>query len=187
MTAKIQSQSQSQFQRCWRPVVAGVLVAATLWMLIPRPVEAQGVNMLANDALKALLGKDMPMDSAAANATGAQVMMTEVPGASVAMATDGARQRYTVNKGETLDRVIARTMMGVRADIKLIRKAFVMLSPAAFPRGTPHIMLAGAHLQVPTVGDLQALSGGRTLSAQASASDMTPSEPIDKRGWVRFP
>jgi len=181
------TQSQTKRRSHWQPAFVGALVAATIWALVPRAADAQGTNMLANDALKALLGKDMPMDSAAANATGAQVMMTEVPGATVSMTSDGSRQRYTVNRGETLDRVIARSMTGIRADIKLIRKAFVMLNPTAFPRGTPHIMIAGAHLRVPTVGDLQALSGGRALSAQASAENMTPSEPVDKRGWVRFP
>lgn len=185
MIPKTQPQTKRRFH--WQPACVGALVAMTIWTLVPRAAHAQGANMLANDALKALLGKDMPMDSAAANATGAQVMMTEVPGAPVSMAADGSRKRYTVNRGETLDRVIARSMTGVRADIKLIRKAFVMLNPTAFPRGTPHIMIAGAHLQVPTVGDLQALSGGGTLSAQASAENMTPSEPVDKRGWVRFP
>ena len=185
MISKTQSQTKRRFH--WQPAFVGALVATTIWALVPRAAHAQGTNMLANDALKALLGKDMPMDSAAANATGAQVMMTEVPGAPVSMAADGSRQRYTVNRGETLDRVIARSMTGIRADIKLIRKAFVMLNPTAFPRGTPHIMIAGAHLQVPTVGDLQALSGGRALPAQASAENMAPSEPVDKRGWVRFP
>lgn len=185
MISKTQSQTKRRFH--WQPAFVGALVATTIWALVPRAAHAQGTNMLANDALKALLGKDMPMDSAAANATGAQVMMTEVPGAPVSMAADGSRQRYTVNRGETLDRVIARSMTGIRADIKLIRKAFVMLNPTAFPRGTPHIMIAGAHLQVPTVGDLQALSGGRALSAQASPENMAPSEPVDKRGWVRFP
>lgn len=185
MISKTQSQTKRRFH--WQPAFVGALVATTIWALVPRAAHAQGTNMLANDALKALLGKDMPMDSAAANATGAQVMMTEVPGAPVSMAADGSRQRYTVNRGETLDRVIARSMTGIRADIKLIRKAFVMLNPTAFPRGTPHIMIAGAHLQVPTVSDLQALSGGRALSAQASPENMAPSEPVDKRGWVRFP
>ena len=185
MISKTQSQTKRRFH--WQPAFVGALVATTIWALVPRAAHAQGTNMLANDALKALLGKDMPMDSAAANATGAQVMMTEVPGAPVSMAADGSRERYTVNRGETLDRVIARSMTGIRADIKLIRKAFVMLNPTAFPRGTPHIMIAGAHLQVPTVGDLQALSGGRALSAQASPENMAPSEPVDKRGWVRFP
>lgn len=185
MISKTQSQTKRRFH--WQPAFVGALVATTIWALVPRAAHAQGTNMLANDALKALLGKDMPMDSVAANATGAQVMMTEVPGAPVSMAADGSRQRYTVNRGETLDRVIARSMTGIRADIKLIRKAFVMLNPTAFPRGTPHIMIAGAHLQVPTVGDLQALSGGRALSAQASPESMAPSEPVDKRGWVRFP
>ncbi len=181
------TQSQTKRRSHWQPAFVGALVAMTIWTLVPRVADAQGTNMLANDALKALLGRDMPMDSAAANATGAQVMMTEVPGATVSMTSDGTRQRYTVNRGETLDRVIARSMTGIRADIKLIRKAFVMLNPTAFPRGTPHIMIAGAHLQVPTVGDLQALSGGGALSAQASAENIAPSEPVDKRGWVRFP
>ena len=185
MISKTQSQTKRRFH--WQPAFVGALVATTIWALVPRAAHAQGTNMLANDALKALLGKDMPMDSAAANATGVQVMMTEVPGAPVSMAADGSRQRYTVNRGETLDRVIARSVTGIRADIKLIRKAFVMLNPTAFPRGTPHIMIAGAHLQVPTVGDLQALGGGRALSAQVTAENMAPSEPVDKRGWVRFP
>jgi Tfp pilus assembly protein FimV len=171
-------------------LVAIALISGAVGLLSPHVVQAQGVNMLANDALKALLGKDMPMDSAAANATGAQVMMQDMASTAngvARMVADGSRQRYTVNKGETLDRVIARTMTGVRADIKLIRKAFVALNAQAFPRGTPHIMIAGAHLQVPTMGDLQAMAGGQSLSAQTAGMASASGEPVDKSGWVRFP
>ena len=162
-------------------LTAAVLIAAAAGLVIG-DAHAQGANMLANDALKALLGKDLPMTTSAANAVGSQVMVD----GSAQLSGDGTRQTYKVNKGETLDRIIARTMRGTVADVKLIRRAFVALNGAAFPRGSPHIILAGAMLQVPTVADLMAMSNGQPVTrdgeGQASSRGTT-----DQRKWVRFP
>ena len=77
-------------------------------------------------------------------------------------------------------------MRGTVADVKLIRRAFVALNGAAFPRGSPHIILAGAMLQVPTVADLMAMSNGQPVTrdgvGQAGSRGTT-----DQRKWVRFP
>ena len=45
-------------------LVAIALISGAVGLLSPHVVQAQGVNMLANDALKALLGKDMPIPTA---------------------------------------------------------------------------------------------------------------------------
>ena len=162
-------------------LTAAVLIAAAAGLVIG-DAHAQGANMLANDALKALLGKDLPMTTSAANAVGSQVMVD----GGAQLSGDEARKTYKVNKGETLDRIIARTMRGTVADVKLIRRAFVALNGAAFPRGSPHIILAGAMLQVPTVADLMAMSNGQPVTrdgvGQAGSRGTT-----DQRKWVRFP
>jgi len=164
-----------------RLTAVAVLIAAAA-SLVMGDAHAQGANMLANDALKALLGKDLPMTTSAANAVGSQVMVD----GGAQLSGDGTRQTYKVNKGETLDRIIARTMRGTVADVKLIRRAFVTLNGAAFPRGSPHIILAGAMLQVPTVADLMAMSNGQPVTrdgvGQAGSRGTT-----DQRKWVRFP
>ena len=57
-----------------RLTAVAVLIAAAA-SLVMGDAHAQGANMLANDALKALLGKDLPMTTSAANAVGSQVMV----------------------------------------------------------------------------------------------------------------
>ena len=162
-------------------LTAAVLIAAAASLVIG-DAHAQGANMLANDALKALLGKDLPMTTSAANAVGSQVMVD----GGAQLSGDEARQTYKVNKGETLDRIIARTMRGTVADVKLIRRAFVALNGAAFPRGSPHIILAGAMLQVPTVADLMAMSNGQPVTRDG-AGQAGNRGTTDQRKWVRFP
>ena len=162
-------------------LTAAVLIAAAASLVIG-DAHAQGANMLANDALKALLGKDLPMTTSAANAVGSQVMVD----GGAQLSGDEARKTYKVNKGETLDRIIARTMRGTVADVKLIRRAFVALNGAAFPRGSPHIILAGAMLQVPTVADLMAMSNGQPVTRDG-AGQAGNRGTTDQRKWVRFP
>ncbi len=156
-------------------VTAGACAACVMWLSFPANVHAQGVSLLANDALKVLLRNEVGV------ATGPPETDAAPPSA-MAASPDGSRATYRVRRGETLDRVIAATMRDSVLNKKVLRKAFVALNPEAFPRGTPHIILSGALLQIPTITDLRTLAG-----AKPGASVTSSSGGADKRNWVRFP
>lgn len=98
----------------------------------------------------------------------------------------------TVQRGETLDRLIRRTLPDVPLHPDFLRKAFVSLNPQAFPSGSPNRMRAGAPLQVPSMAALRQmmlsqhpgsaglLQGSHDLAGHAI-------DPSNQRHWVRFP
>lgn len=103
-------------------------------------------------------------------------------------------QTVTVQRGETLDRLIRRTLPDVPLHPDFLRKAFVSLNPQVFPSGSPNQMRTGATLQVPSMaalrqmllsqhpGSAALLEGGTAKSGQPD-----PIDPSDQRRWVRFP
>ena len=155
-------------------------------------------------ALKALLGPQAafqqsgglpptPAHSAGAPAhAGASVVASAHAALSSASAMVGST--VTVQRGETLDRLIRRTLPDVPLHPDFLRKAFVSLNPQVFPSGSPNRMLAGASLQVPSMaalrqmmlsqhpGSASLLQGGNGPAGHAGAID-----PSDQRRWVRFP
>ena len=155
---------------------AAACAVCVMWLSLPANAHAQGVSLLANDALKVLLRNEVGV------ATG-QPGTDAAPPSAMAASPDGSRATYRVRRGETLDRVIAATMRGSVLNKRVLRKAFVALNPEAFPRGTPHIVLAGALLQIPTITDLRTLAGAEPGASVKSSSGGT----ADKRNWVRFP
>ena len=103
-------------------------------------------------------------------------------------------RNVTVQRGETLDRVIRRSLPDLPLHPDFLRQAFVKLNPHAFPTGRPHLMRAGAVLQVPGMADLRALMLAQHPQAAGllQTPDMTEHGPnghaaSDKRRWVRFP
>jgi Tfp pilus assembly protein FimV len=98
--------------------------------------------------------------------------------------------RYTVLRGETLDRVIQKTLPGSPLRIDILRKAFVDLNPQAFVAGKVSRLQAGAVLQVPdhvqllktTV--LPMLDSADVLAASREGRTANAGE---RRSWVRFP
>ncbi len=100
----------------------------------------------------------------------------------------------TVQRGETLDRLIRRTLPNVPLHPDFLRKAFVSLNPQVFPSGSPHQMRSGASLKVPSLpalrqmmlnqypGSAPLLGGPQALAAEGAAT-----EANDQRRWVRFP
>lgn len=151
-------------------------------------------------ALKALLGPQAafqqsgglpptPAQSAGAPAhTGASV----VASAHAASAMVGST--VTVQRGETLDRLIRRVLPDVPLHPDFLRKAFVSMNPQVFPSGSPNQMRSGAVLQVPSMaalrqmmlsqhpGSASLLQDGNGPAGHAGAID-----PSDQRRWVRFP
>ena len=100
-----------------------------------------------------------------------------------------ATRSYTVQRGDTLDRVIQQTMADSPLKIELLRKAFVDGNPQAFVSGNVSRLRAGAVLQVP---DHTLLLRSTLLpvldAAEAAASgEARSSNANDRRRWVHFP
>ena len=113
--------------------------------------------------------------------------------ALVLAAGPAARSTYKVEAGDTLDKVIRKTMPDspLRADI--LRNAFVQQNPQAFTKSPPRSLMAGAVLNVPNHDDLLRtyMVPGQTMGSSGthrgggySTADMNMSE---RKNWVRFP
>ncbi len=97
---------------------------------------------------------------------------------------------YSVLRGDTLDRIIQKTMPGSPLRADLLRKAFVDLNPAAFVAGNPARLQTGAQLQLPDQVQLlrttllPLLEGAE---AAGSPGDSRQGNASERRSWVRFP
>lgn len=102
-----------------------------------------------------------------------------------------ARTEVVVRPGETLDRVIARTLKDSPFRVEVLREAFVSLNRGRFPRGTPHRVAAGATLLVPTLSDVLSVVDPQPQQPAASAmvqpKSTGPTPEADRRNWVRYP
>jgi Tfp pilus assembly protein FimV len=154
-------------------------------------------------ALKSLLGPQAafqqmgglpptPAHSAGGPAQASPSALTTAPVAAPAATAGGM---VTVQRGETLDRVIRRALPDVPLHPDFLRKAFVSLNPQVFPSGSPHQVRSGAQLKVPSMLALRqmvlsqhpgaaALFHGADEQAQHKAS---APDPNDQRRWVRYP
>lgn len=100
----------------------------------------------------------------------------------------------TVQRGETLDRVIRRALPDVPLHPDFLRKAFVSLNPQVFPSGSPNQMRSGTSLKVPSLPALRQMMlsqypGAAPLlhGAEAQEEHKTAMDPNDQRRWVRYP
>ncbi len=100
---------------------------------------------------------------------------------------------YQVMPGDTLDKVIRKTMPDspLRADI--LRNAFVQQNPQAFTKSPPRALMAGAVLNVPNHDDLLRSymvpghapgNSGMHRGGGYSTADINMNE---RKNWVRFP
>jgi Tfp pilus assembly protein FimV len=157
----------------------------------------------AAQALRSLLGPQAafqqagglpptPVHSAGGFAHASPSAATTTP--AHAAAGSAAARMVTVQRGETLDRVIRRTLPDVPLHPDFLRKAFVNLNPQVFPSGSPHQMRSGVQLKVPSMTDLRQMMlsqhpGAMPLfqAAEPQAEHKTTHDPNDQRRWVRFP
>ncbi len=115
--------------------------------------------------------------------------MTPEPGALTAVGST-----VTVQRGETLDRLIRRTLPDVPLHPDFLRKAFVSLNPQVFPSGSPNQMRAGVAMKVPSLPALRQMMLAQYPGAvpllqgsQAQTDHKAAIDPNDQRRWVRYP
>lgn len=97
---------------------------------------------------------------------------------------------YSVQRGDTLDRVIQQTMADSPLKIELLRKAFVAGNPQAFVAGNVSRLRAGTVLQVPDHTALLRATLRPLLDpadALAATGEARSANAHDRRSWVRFP
>lgn len=160
-------------------VNAQVVLAAPPAPGVASAASAPVISAEARAALGHLLQIPAPGGAAPPVAPAATVPTVATP--------TGPRMQVVVRPGETLDRVIQRTLRDSPFRVELLRDAYMRLNRGAFPRGTPHWLLAGSVLQVPTLADVAALVDPRWWPAPAAAATGTTPSSGDRRSWVRYP
>lgn len=100
-----------------------------------------------------------------------------------------SRNTYQVVSGDTLDKVIRKTMPDSPLRIEILRNAFVQQNPQAFTKSPPRALMAGVVLNVPNHDDLlrhYVISGnsGSQRGGGYSTADLNMNE---RKNWVRFP
>ncbi len=97
---------------------------------------------------------------------------------------------HKVAPGESLDRVIQKTMADSPLKPEAMRQAFIQLNPQAFPDGRMARLKTGTVLQVPDSAQLlrsvllPVLEGAEAAAVVRSG---TPQAADERRRWVRFP
>ena len=108
-------------------------------------------------------------------------------------ASPAPRSTYQVVSGDTLDKVIRKTMPDSPLRVEILRNAFVQQNPQAFTKSPPRSLMAGAVLNVPNHDDLLRSymvpgyapgNSGAHRGGGYSTADMNMNE---RKNWVRFP
>jgi Tfp pilus assembly protein FimV len=143
------------------------------------PALLLGTGAAASAAMPLpMLSAAEPAPAAAPKAAWSAPVVEQPPVAST--------QTYTVKRGETLDKIIQKTMADSPLRIELLRKAFIQLNPQAFPGGQASRMRADQLLQVPDA--LQLLRA--VAMPQLEITETSRAAPVsaqEQRRWVRFP
>lgn len=157
------------------------------------PVQRVGLGLLLTLASSLVLTAHATESSAAAAAI-AKLLAQPVPGteASAAAAESGKKATITVQRGESLDRVIRRAMPQQPFKDEFVRKAFVQTNPGKLGNiPATRALPAGTVLTVPTAEDLLTLLSEQypaLAKARSAHHDEVADTPVaSKRRWVQFP
>ena len=91
--------------------------------------------------------------------------------------------RYITKKGDTLDRIIASTMVDNPVRKSILRQAIVLANPHAFKRKNPNWMYANKQLKLPTAEDIHNvvfINSRGLLNEKRAAS-------TERKSWVQYP
>ena len=109
------------------------------------------------------------------------------PVAPVRPAVVASGLTYKVLRGESLDKVIQKTMADSPLRIELLRNAFIELNPQAFPGGQASRMRATEPLNVPDPVQLLRAVATPLLETEDTPRAAAPTSAEQQRRWVRFP
>ena len=141
----------------------------------------------AGAAVHAAMPLPMPVPTAAepAPAAAPKAAAWSAPAAELPVAASA--QTHTVKRGETLDKIIQKTMADSPLRVELLRKAFIQLNPQAFPGGQASRLRADQVLQVPDAQQLLRAVAMPMLEVTEASRLATPVSAQEQRRWVRFP
>ena len=137
-------------------------------------------------AAQAAMPLPMPASAAAEPATAAAPKAAAWSATAAEQPVAASNQTYTVLRGESLDKIIQKTMADSPLRIELLRKAFIQRNPQAFPGGQASRMRADQLLQVPDAMQLLRAVAMPLLEV-TEASRVAPVSAQEQRRWVRFP
>ncbi len=173
--------------------LSGVTAFAQLASASSAP-EVQSATRQALETLLGSLAQGESLIPPAATPAGAGAT------AAPTQAAVPVRQRVQVRPGETLDRVLRRTLSHLPIKDSVLRAAFVEINPDAFVGGSPHRLRGGVELWVPSPEDVRRLilrDSAAPAAARPSAPAPAPSPDAsattaeftvpDTSDWVRFP
>ena len=109
------------------------------------------------------------------------------PVAPVRPAVVASGLTYKVLRGESLDKVIQKTMADSPLRIELLRNAFIELNPQAFPGGQASRMRSTEPLNVPDSVQLLRAVAMPLLETEDASRAAAPASAEQQRRWVRFP
>jgi pilus assembly protein FimV len=169
--------SQSNLNRAVSPQLHQVLRHALL------PALLLGAGAAAHAAMP------LPMPVPAAAEPAPSVVPKAAAGSASAadQPVAASAQTYTVLRGETLDKIIQKTMADSPLRVELLRKAFIQLNPQAFPGGQASRLRADQLLQVPDALQLLRAVAMPLLEVTEAARSAAPVSAQEQRRWVRFP
>ncbi len=101
----------------------------------------------------------------------------------------GFGDRYLVKPGDTLDIIIKETMSHVPIRKGILRRAFVETNTHAFPSDSPHRLLAGMYIKIPSVEDIRDIIFPKGLPEELQPKKLVnkKTKQSNTKDWVRFP
>ena len=170
-------------------------MAVGLILVGPTPVLAAEPSTNAATALAVLLGPAGQIQQMGNAPPTTTLAVAASPAGSATLGStsnDKARATVTVQRGETLDRLIRRVLPGMPFHPDFLRQAFVQLNPQVFPKGTAQALRPSTTLMVPSTEDLRQMLATQhpefqAITAKSERQHPVESNKVEQLRWVRFP
>ena len=104
---------------------------------------------------------------------------------SFSIGSELASKTYKVMAGDTLDKVIHKTMPDSPLKIEVLRDALISQNENAFIKNSPNYLIAGATIRLPNQDDL--MSKYMSKEYKLKSLGATNSDSNERKNWIRFP
>lgn len=128
-----------------------------------RPLSARQAADI-EELFKALQNRAAAQSQAAASPTPTLVVLTQ--------------------KGDTVDKIVARTLGHLPLRTDVLRKALIQRNPEVFPKGKVGRIPVGSTIYLPSHEDFRVAALGQQAKPITQVADTQVDE---RRGWIRFP